>query len=44
MNVLEIHRLNRDDGTTAVISAPNGLLAPDVAGIVATFRTMGERL
>ena len=38
MNVLEVHRLNRDDGTTEVISAPDGLVAPDVAGVVAAYR------
>ena len=38
MNVLEVHRLNRDDGTTEVVSASDGLIAPDVAAIVAAFR------
>jgi hypothetical protein len=46
MNVLEVHRLNRDDGTTEVIGASEGLMAPDVAGIVAAFRAgkTGERM
>jgi len=37
MTVLEVHRLNRDDGTTEVISTPDGLTAPDVAGVVAAY-------
>jgi hypothetical protein len=37
MNVLEVHRLNRDDGTTEVISAPDGLIAPNVARMVAAY-------
>jgi hypothetical protein len=38
MSVLEVHRLDRDAGTTEPISAPDGLAAPDVAGIVEVFR------
>jgi hypothetical protein len=45
MTVLEVHQLNRDDGTTGVISAPDGLTATDAAGVVAAFRAAkaGER-
>lgn len=45
MSVLEVHRLNRDGGTTKVVSAPDGLTAPDAAGVVAAFRAakVGER-
>lgn len=45
MTVLEVHQLNRNDGTTEVISAPDGLTAPDAAGVVAAFRAAkaGER-
>ncbi|MEQ1929525.1 MAG: hypothetical protein ABL957_03200 [Parvularculaceae bacterium] len=39
MNVLEVHRLDREAGTTEVVDAPNGLSAPDVAGIVAVLRS-----
>ncbi len=45
MNVLEIHQLNRKDGSAEVVSAPDGLVALDVPEIVAAFRagTPGER-
>ena len=45
MTVLEVHQINRDDGTTGVISAPDGLTATDAAEIVAAFRAAkaGER-
>jgi len=38
MPVLEIHRINRDEGTTEVISAPQGLVALDVAAVVSAFQ------
>lgn len=38
MNVLEVHRLNRDAGTTEPINAPDGLTAPNITGIVEMFR------
>lgn len=38
MSVLEVHRLDRDAGTTEPISTRDGLGAPDVAGIVEVFR------
>jgi len=37
MRVLEIHRLDRTRGTTEEISAPDGLMAHDVDGVVSTF-------
>jgi hypothetical protein len=39
MPVLEVHRLNRDDGSTDVVAAPANLTAPDLQGIVEIFRT-----
>src|SRR5262249_51148748 len=39
MPVLEVHRLNRDDGSTDVVASPPNLTAPDVQGIVEIFRT-----
>jgi transcriptional regulator with XRE-family HTH domain len=39
MNVLEVHRLNRTDGSTQSIEAPAGLVAADIQGIVDVFRT-----
>jgi hypothetical protein len=39
MPVLEVHRLNRDNGSTDVIAAPANLTAPNVEGIVEIFRT-----
>jgi hypothetical protein len=38
MNVLEVHRLNRDNGTAEVMSAPDGLIAADVSAVVAAYR------
>lgn len=38
MAVLEVHRLNRNDGSNAPIKAPGGLVALDVEGIVAVYR------
>lgn len=39
MAVLEVHRLNRDDGSTEIVTAPASLAAPDVQGIVELFRS-----
>jgi transcriptional regulator with XRE-family HTH domain len=39
MNVLDVHRLNRTDGSTESINAPAGLVAADIQGIVDVFRT-----
>lgn len=46
MSVLEVHRLDRDAGTTEPISTRDGLMAPDIAGIVEVFRAAkaGERV
>lgn len=38
MSVLEIHRLDRNAGTTTPISTRDGLIAVDIAGIVEVFR------
>jgi hypothetical protein len=38
MSVLEIHRLDRSTGTAEPISTREGLVVPDVAGIVEVFR------
>ena len=35
---LEIHRLDRSTGTAEPISTREGLVVPDVAGIVEVFR------
>lgn len=37
MNVLEVHRLNRESGTADPIQARDGLMVPDIAGIVEVF-------
>jgi transcriptional regulator with XRE-family HTH domain len=39
MNVLDVHRLNRTDGSTESIDAPAGLVAADILGIIDVFRT-----
>jgi hypothetical protein len=39
MPVLEVHRLNRDDGSAEIVTAPVNLAAPDVQGIVEVFRS-----
>ncbi len=39
MNVLDVHRLNRADGSTESIDAPSGLVAADIQGIVDVFRS-----
>lgn len=36
--VLEIHRLNRDEGSTCIVAAPTNLTAPDIEGVVEVFR------
>jgi hypothetical protein len=36
--VLEVHRLNRDDGSTRIVEAPPDLTAPDIEGVVEVFR------
>lgn len=38
MPVLEVHRLNRDDGSTGIVEAPADLTAPDIEGVVEVFR------
>ncbi len=38
MSVLEVHRLDRSAGTAEPISARDGLVVPDIAGIVEVFR------
>jgi len=42
MNVLEVHRLNRADGSTESMEAPAGLVAADIQGIVSVFRSAKE--
>src|SRR3546814_5659910 len=37
MSVLEVHRLDRNAGTTTPISTREGLIAPDLAAIVEVF-------
>lgn len=39
MPILEIHRMNRDTGTTDVLDAPSGLTGLDVNRILEIFRT-----
>jgi transcriptional regulator with XRE-family HTH domain len=39
MPVLEIHRMNRADGSTEPHSAPAGLIAPDIAGFAEVVRS-----
>jgi transcriptional regulator with XRE-family HTH domain len=39
MAILEVHRLNRNDGSAEPIKAPTGLVAPDIQGIVEIFRS-----
>jgi hypothetical protein len=41
--VLEVHRLNRSDGSTEPIDAPADLIAADVQGIVEVFRSAKAR-
>jgi transcriptional regulator with XRE-family HTH domain len=38
MTVLEVHRLDRDAGTTDPIKTPVGLVAPDIPGILEIYR------
>lgn len=38
MAILEVHRLNRDTGTTEPVKTPVGLIAPDIPGILEIFR------
>jgi transcriptional regulator with XRE-family HTH domain len=42
MRVLEVHRLNRDTGTTEPIKAPTSLVAADILGILDVFRAAGK--
>lgn len=42
MSVLEVHRLDRNAGTAEPISTRDGLVVPDIAGIVAVFRAAKE--
>jgi predicted transposase YbfD/YdcC len=44
MSVLEVHQINRADGTTEVLSMPDGLLASDIAGVISTFHARKLRL
>lgn len=45
MPVLEVHRLNRADGSTVPFNAPSNLVAADTAGILEVYREMrlGEK-
>lgn len=43
MNVLEVHRLNRADGSAESIEAPPGLVAADIQGILGVFRSAQAR-
>ena len=38
MSVLEVHRLDRNAGTAEPITTRDGLVVPDVAGLVEVFR------
>lgn len=40
MNVLEVHRLNRADGSAEPVDAPAGLVAADIQGIVSVCRSV----
>lgn len=40
MNVLEVHRLNRADGSAEPVDAPAALVAADIQGIVRVFRSV----
>jgi hypothetical protein len=46
MNVLEVHLLDRETGTTDPIAAGEGIVAADIGGLVGIFRAAkaGERL
>ncbi len=37
LNVLEVHRLNRADGSTEPLESPGGLVAADIQGVVNIF-------
>jgi transcriptional regulator with XRE-family HTH domain len=39
MSVLDIHRLNRNDGSTVPLDTPPGLTAPNIQGILDVFRS-----
>lgn len=39
MPVLEVHRMNRADGTTEPVKVPHGLTAPNIPTILEVFRT-----
>jgi transcriptional regulator with XRE-family HTH domain len=43
MNILEVHCLNRDKGTTEHVQAPTGLEAPNIAGILDVFQRVKGR-
>lgn len=43
MPVLEVHRIDRAAGTTAPVSAPNGLVAADIEAILDVFRIQQQR-
>jgi len=43
MNVLEVHRLNRADGSAESVETPAGLVAADIQGIVSVFRSAKEK-
>ena len=40
MSVLEVHRIDRSAGTAEPITTRDGLVVPDVAGIVEVFRAV----
>lgn len=44
MSVLEIHHINRRNGTTEPLSVPSGLLASDLTGVVNAFSANKSRL
>jgi transcriptional regulator with XRE-family HTH domain len=38
MTVLDVHRMDRDTGSTESTKMPDGLMAPDIPGILAVYR------
>ena len=43
MPILEVHRIDRAAGTTAPISVPSGLVAPDIRAILEVFKAHNQR-
>jgi transcriptional regulator with XRE-family HTH domain len=45
MNILDVYRLNRADGSTLPMKTPAGMLVPNIQGVLEVFRTapLGEK-